>query len=100
MNIFPAIDLFQGQAVRLYKGDYAQMTVYSEHPESVALDFVACGAMAFADSAADLAEKIRSQPHWEHDGTSRAGGLFEMPDAAARIAAFIDAQIAEKFPSP
>ena len=63
-------------------------------------DFVACGAMAFADSAADLAEKIRSQPHWEHDGTSRAGGLFEMPDAAARIAAFIDAQIAEKFPSP
>ncbi|MDO4825419.1 MAG: HisA/HisF-related TIM barrel protein, partial [Bacillota bacterium] len=28
MNIFPAIDLFGGQAVRLYQGDYNQMTVY------------------------------------------------------------------------
>ncbi len=44
MILFPAIDLFDGKAVRLYKGDYAQMTVYSEHPESVARDFVECGA--------------------------------------------------------
>ena len=44
MILFPAIDLFDGKAVRLYKGDYAQMTVYSEHPESVARDFVERGA--------------------------------------------------------
>lgn len=44
MILFPAIDLFEGKAVRLYKGDYAQMTVYSEHPEEIAADFAACGA--------------------------------------------------------
>ena len=44
MILFPAIDLYDGKAVRLYKGDYAQMTVYSEHPEEIARDFVACGA--------------------------------------------------------
>ena len=44
MIIFPAIDLYEGKAVRLYKGDYAQMTVYSEHPEEIALDFADRGA--------------------------------------------------------
>lgn len=44
MIIYPAIDLFEGRAVRLFKGDYAQMTVYSENPVAVALDFKAQGA--------------------------------------------------------
>lgn len=44
MIIYPAIDLYQGKAVRLYKGDYAQMTVYSDQPVTVAMDFVAQGA--------------------------------------------------------
>ena len=44
MILFPAIDLYEGKAVRLYKGDYAQMTVYSDHPEEIAGDFAACGA--------------------------------------------------------
>ena len=44
MILFPAIDLFEGKAVRLFKGDYAQMTVYSEHPEEIGKDFAACGA--------------------------------------------------------
>ncbi len=44
MFIFPAIDLFEGKAVRLYKGDYAQMTVYNENPLAVARDFAAAGA--------------------------------------------------------
>ena len=44
MNIFPAIDLFGGKAVRLYKGDYAQMTVYNDDPTAVAEDFQAAGA--------------------------------------------------------
>ena len=44
MLIFPAIDLYEGRAVRLYKGDYAKMTVYSEDPVAVARDFAAQGA--------------------------------------------------------
>lgn len=44
MVIYPAIDLFEGKAVRLFKGDYAQMTVYNENPVAVALDFKAQGA--------------------------------------------------------
>ncbi len=44
MIIIPAIDLIGGKAVRLLKGDYAKMTVYSERPEEVAADFAACGA--------------------------------------------------------
>ena len=44
MILYPAIDLVGGKAVRLYKGDYAQMTVYSEDPVSVAKDFQKAGA--------------------------------------------------------
>ena len=44
MHIFPAIDLYDGCAVRLYKGDYSQMTVYSRDPLAVARDFEAAGA--------------------------------------------------------
>ena len=44
MLIFPAIDMYGGKAVRLYKGDYGQMTVYSGDPVSVARDFVSAGA--------------------------------------------------------
>jgi phosphoribosylformimino-5-aminoimidazole carboxamide ribotide isomerase len=44
MNIFPAIDLFGGKAVRLYKGDYAQMTVYNDRPLEVAKAFESEGA--------------------------------------------------------
>ena len=44
MNLFPAIDLIGGKAVRLVKGDYAQVTVYSESPVKVAKYFEECGA--------------------------------------------------------
>ena len=44
MKIFPAIDLYDKKAVRLFKGDYAQMTVYSENPIEVARDFENKGA--------------------------------------------------------
>ena len=44
MLIYPAIDLYGSKAVRLYKGDYAQMTVYNDNPVAVARDFKACGA--------------------------------------------------------
>lgn len=44
MIILPAIDLYDKKAVRLYKGDYTQMTVYSENPIEIARDFEAKGA--------------------------------------------------------
>ena len=44
MNIFPAIDLVGGKAVRLFKGDYAQMTVYDDDPLNTARRFEAAGA--------------------------------------------------------
>ena len=44
MYIYPAIDLYEGKAVRLFKGDYAQMTVYSENPAEVAKAFAAAGS--------------------------------------------------------
>ncbi len=44
MHIFPAIDLFGGAAVRLYKGDYNNMTVYDRDPVRVAKAFAACGS--------------------------------------------------------
>ncbi len=44
MKLFPAVDLYDGKAVRLLKGDYDKMTVYSEDPLSVAKDFEKQGA--------------------------------------------------------
>ena len=43
MILFPAIDLYEKKAVRLYKGDYANMTVYSENPIEIAQDFEKSG---------------------------------------------------------
>ena len=44
MELYPAIDLYQGKAVRLFRGDYDNMTVYSHCPEEIARDFAAAGA--------------------------------------------------------
>ena len=44
MKIFPAIDLYDGKAVRLLRGRYEDMTVYSHQPESIVRDFVNKGA--------------------------------------------------------
>ena len=44
MILLPAIDLYDKKAVRLFKGDYGQMTVYSDNPIEIALDFADCGA--------------------------------------------------------
>lgn len=44
MILFPAIDLYENRAVRLFHGDYAQKTVYSEDPVQVARDFKRQGA--------------------------------------------------------
>ena len=76
MLIYPAIDLFEGKAVRLFKGDYAQMTVYSENPPEIALDFKACGATHM--HIVDLeGAKSGTTPNFETVcAIKNAGGLF------------------------
>ena len=51
MKIFPAIDLYEGKAVRLFKGEYDKLTVYSDTPLSVARDFLdeGCECMHIVD---------------------------------------------------
>ena len=44
MKLYPAIDLRGGQAVRLYQGDYDQMTVYNADPAAQAQAFIDAGA--------------------------------------------------------
>ena len=44
MKIFPAIDLYDGKAVRLLKGRYEDMTIYSEDPPEIGKAFAAAGA--------------------------------------------------------
>ena len=44
MILFPAIDLYEKKAVRLFKGDYRNMTVYSHNPIDVAWQFADAGA--------------------------------------------------------
>ena len=44
MRILPAIDLRDGKVVRLYQGDYDNMTVYGQDPAAQAAAFAAAGA--------------------------------------------------------
>ncbi len=44
MKIIPAIDLMNGQVVRLYKGDPNQKTIYSDNPVDVAKQWESAGA--------------------------------------------------------
>ena len=44
MKIFPAIDIIKGKAVRLFQGDYEEMTVYDDNPVFVARRFYEAGA--------------------------------------------------------
>lgn len=44
MKVIPAIDLMNGQVVRLYKGDPKQKTIYSDNPVEIAKKWEANGA--------------------------------------------------------
>lgn len=44
MELFPAIDLLDGRAVRLYQGDYDRETVYNDDPVAQAIEFARAGA--------------------------------------------------------
>ena len=76
MLIYPAIDLYQGEAVRLYKGDYSQMTVYSHDPAAIAEKFAQAGASHM--HIVDLeGAKNGTTPNFETIlEIKRRGGLF------------------------
>ena len=46
MIVYPAIDIYEGKVVRLIRGDYSQMTIYSDDPVQMALSFASAGAQA------------------------------------------------------
>ena len=76
MNIFPAIDLYEKKAVRLYKGDYAQMTVYSDDPPSLGKAFAKAGA-SFVHIVDLEGAKDGTTPNLETViAIKRASGLF------------------------
>lgn len=43
MNVIPAIDLLEGQCVRLYQGDFERQTSYAREPVSLAQEYAAMG---------------------------------------------------------
>ena len=64
MLIYPAIDLYEGKAVRLFKGRYDEMTIYSNDPPAIARDFAKAGATRI--HAVDLeGAKDASMPNFD-----------------------------------
>ena len=98
MLIFPAIDLVRGQAVRLFKGDYDNMTVYHHDPLQVALDLQSAGAQCL--HLVDLeGAKTGGTPNLETirrivDGTDLftevGGGIRSMETIATYLNAGVD----------
>lgn len=98
MILFPAIDLFENKAVRLYKGDYRNMTVYSDNPIEIAMDFAAAGAthihMVDLEGAKDAATpnlSVVAQVAKETGLFVEIGGGIRSMDTVAR---YLDAGVA------
>ena len=88
MLIFPAIDMYGGKAVRLYRGDYEQMTVYSDDPVSVARDFVLAGAeqIHMVDLEGDMPNLGTVREIYRATGAFiELGGGIRSLDALARV---------------
>ena len=92
MLIFPAIDLYEGKAVRLYQGDYARMTVYSEDPPALAADFLSAGASCL--HVVDL-EGARSgtTPNLDTVRSLARSGLFTEVGGGVRSMAVVEAYL-------
>ena len=98
MLIYPAIDLYGSKAVRLYKGDYAQITVYNDNPVAVARDFKACGAVCI--HLVDLeGAKLGTTPNFETVAAIKketdlfceiGGGIRDMDTIEKYVSAGID----------
>ena len=76
MNLFPAIDLQGGQAVRLYQGDYDQMTVYNADPVAQAAAFAAAGARYLHVVDLDGARDDTTANRQTIAAIARQGGLY------------------------
>ena len=76
MDIFPAIDLRGGQVVRLYQGDYDQMTVYGADPCAVAREFLAAGARHLHVVDLDGAKDGTLANFGSISAIARQGGLY------------------------
>ena len=76
MKLFPAIDLRGGQAVRLYQGDYDQMTVYNADPVAQAAAFVAAGARYLHVVDLDGAKDDTTANRQTIAAIAKQGGLF------------------------
>ncbi|MDE2143755.1 MAG: 1-(5-phosphoribosyl)-5-[(5-phosphoribosylamino)methylideneamino] imidazole-4-carboxamide isomerase [Elusimicrobia bacterium] len=94
MILYPALDLLDGRAVRLTKGDYARVRVYSEDPAGVLASFRAAGA-AFAhlvdlNGARDPASRQRDkiEPLLKNSGleVQVGGGVRARADAEQLLA--------------
>ncbi len=98
MRIYPAIDILSSRAVRLYKGDYSQLTVYSESPLDVAREMEEKGAkylhLVDLDGARDrkrtnsdvIAEIVKKTSLSVEIG----GGIREMEDIAFYLSLGVD----------
>lgn len=98
MYIFPAIDLYDAKAVRLYKGDYDKMTVYSDDPARVAETFESLGAEylhlvdlegAKLGKPANL-DTIKKITEHTNLFTEVGGGIRNMETASAYIESGVD----------
>ncbi len=98
MIIYPAIDLYDGKAVRLFKGDYNQMTVYSDNPAEFALDFAKKGATHIhlvdlegaRDGTTPNLGVIRSITEKNELFTEVGGGIRSMETVEKYLAAGVD----------
>ena len=101
MNLYPAIDLYDGKAVRLLKGDYARMTVYSDDPVAVAKDFQAAGAermhlvdlQGAASGRPENAETIRAIVRQTDLFVEVGGGIRTMETLEAYLSLGVDRAI-------
>ena len=76
MKLYPAIDLRGGQAVRLYQGDYDQMTVYNADPTAQAREFIAAGAKYLHVVDLDGAKDDTTANMTTIAAIAKQGGLF------------------------
>jgi len=93
MTIYPAIDLYEGKAVRLQRGDYEQMTVYSDDPLSVALEFKAAGATALHIVDLEGARDGKPANYEVISQIASKSGLFIQVGGGIRTAETIDKYI-------
>ena len=94
MYIFPAIDLYKGKAVRLYKGRYDEMTIYSENPPAIGQDFAKAGA-GFIHIVDLEGARDGSTPNFETVcAIKKASGLFCEIGGGIRSMEVVDKYIA------